>query len=192
MKTSIIISTIAAVCLMITFSENTINRVSQNNTNTLYSNISYLPANNLIAIPEVKWSDIIKADVSAKTKVNANKDLSYLKFDVADYTEADEAVAEINELQSFDYLKFDVNKYEDENGITFGESNEIPVNQFDYLKFNLNDYTATDIDETIETPVNEFDYLKFDLNKYRATENDETIETPVNDFDYLKFDINKY
>ena len=194
MKTTIIISTIAAVCMMITFSENTINRVSQNNTNTFYSNISYMPAN-LIAIPEVKLASITKANISVKAKANVTEDFSYLKFDVKEYTEADELAAEINEIQSFDYLKFDVNKYEGGNVMKADETNEMPVNEFDNLKFNVNDYTATDNVETIESQLNEFDYLKFDVNKYSPTNNaefPESVESPINEFDFLKFDVNKY
>lgn len=166
MKTSIIISTIAAVCLMITLAESTINRDSQNKKETLYSNILYMPANNFIAKTEVKWSSITKTNVSAKTKVNGNNDFSYLKFDVADYSEADEVAVEVNDLKSLDYLKF-----------------------------NLNDYTATDNDETFESPANEFDYLKFTVNNCPATNNadsPESVESPINEFDYLKFDVCKY
>ena len=191
MKTSIIISTIATVCLMITITENPMNRDAQNNTNTLFSNISYLPTNTVATKTEVMLPAITKENIASSTRVNVNGDFGYLKFNAANYTEAGRENAEVNDEKSFEYLKFDVTKYKDNNRTTSVESIEIPLNEFDYLKFDVNDYTPT-VNESIELPVNEFKNLKFNVNNYTTADNDESLETPANDFDYLKFDVNKY
>jgi len=191
MKTSIIISTIATVCLMITITENPMNRDAQNNTNTLYSNISYLPTNTVSTKTEVMLPAFTKENIASSTKVNVNRDFSYLKFNAADYTEASGEKAEVNDEKSFEYLKFDVTKYEDNNRNTSVETIEMPINEFDYLKFDVNDYNPT-VNESIELPVNEFENLKFNVNDYTTADNDQSLESPANDFDYLKFDVNKY
>jgi hypothetical protein len=191
MKTSIIISTIATVCLMITVTENPMNRDAQNNTNTLFSNISYLPTNTVATKTEVMLPAITTENIAASTRAYLNEDFSYLKFNAANYTEKGRENAEVNDEKSFEYLKFDVTKYEDNNRTTSVETIEMPVKEFDYLKFDVNDYTPT-VNESIELPVNEFENLKFNVNNYRIADNDESLETPANDFDYLKFDVNKY
>ena len=188
MKTSIIISTVAAVSLMITFAETPMNRDAQFNKETLYNNISYIPAKSITTTPEVEFSAYTKADGAANTKVDLSEDFSYLKFNVANYTEANEVAAAANEENFFGYLKFNVNDY----AATEDESIETPVNEFEYLKFNVNDYSANENAESIESPANEFEYLKFNVNDYSANENDESIESPVDEFDYLKFNVNNY
>ena len=177
MKTSIIISTIATVCLMITITENPMNRDAQNNTNTLFSNISYLPTNTVATKTEVMLPAITKENIASSTRVNVNGDFGYLKFNAANYTETGRENAEVNDEKSFDYLKFDVNDYTP----TVNESIELPVNEFKNLKFNVNNYTTADNDESLETPANDFDYLKFDVNKYTCDDQvtDQEAELPV-------------
>ena len=191
MKTSIIISTVAAVCLMITNAESPMNRNAQFDTKNLYSNILYIPSN-ASATAEVSRNAITIENTEARTKISANNNFSYLKFNVADYSDADNRLTDANAENLFEYLKFDSNNYDKNHELTSTELKERTLHKFDYLKFDANNYTATDNDETIETPLNEFDYLKFDVNNYTATDNVETIETPANEFEYLKFNVNDY
>ena len=192
MKTSIIISTVAVVSLMITFAESPMNRDSQFNKETLYDKISYIPAKSITIPSEFEFSAYAKEVDAAKTKVNINKDFSYLKFNVSDFSDAENMGTNADADNSFEYLKFDSNNYDKNYDLTSTESIERTANEFDYLKFDANNYNATDKVEAIETPINEFDYLKFDVNNYTATDNVEIFETPINEFDYLKFDVNKY
>jgi hypothetical protein len=198
MKTSIIVSTFAALTLMVTLVEVPTHRNAENNIVTSVSNYSYLPASLVSAEPAMKSSASARKESTVKTSLPSAEDLSYLKFDVANYLNDEHMATEVNNENSLEYLKFDVNEYTPSDETASYESIELPVNEFDYLKFDVNDYTSTNetvSDESIELPVNEFNYLKFDVNDYTSTNetvSDESIELPVNEFNYLKFDVNDY
>ena len=197
MKTSVIVSTFAALCLLITFAEAPTRRNAESNNSTSAIHFSYFPANRVTAKPTVMVSASTIKKAAIQAEETASEDFSYLEFNVSDFIDKDETASEINTENSFDYLKFDVNEYTNSEANSY-EAIELPVNEFEYLKFDVNEYTATgkaDIVESIELPVNEFESLKFDVTKYSTTNEAysyETIELPANEFDYLKFDVTKY
>jgi len=198
MKTSIIVSTFAALTLMVTLVEVSTRHNAENNNVTSVSNYSFLPASLVSAEPAMKSSASSRKESTVKTSLPSAEDLSYLKFDVADYLNDEHMATEVNNENSLEYLKFDVNEYTSSDETASYESIELPVNEFDYLKFDINDDTSSNEAasyESIELPVNEFEYLKFDVNEYTSSDETasyESIEFPVNEFEYLRFDVNEY
>ena len=174
MKTSIIISSIAALLLMITFAESPSRRnVNKLNASTT-DEISFIQINGLMPLTETKKT-IIKKEASDVTLPSIPaEDYSYLKFNVSDFiaSEANLDVYDVlpeNPVSDYSYLKFDVNEYSNNSEFTDSEAIELPgqpVNEFAYLRFDVNDYYTAGEIETIETEVDEFSYLKFDVNSY--------------------------
>jgi hypothetical protein len=205
MKTSVLISSIAALYLLVAFAETT-RRHGEDKLN--------VASTENISIPTVKMATmlpgvVIKADRKKEAgfsiPVIPAEDFSYLKFDVTDYLEAeainqDEAEVLPEAIEAdYSYLKFNISDYTDleltGNEITellAIENNTISapepiVNEFEYLRFDVNDYisnSATETDEIGELPSepeNEFGYLKFDVTKYYSSaslSSDEQFELP--------------
>jgi len=197
MKTSVLVSGIAALSLFITIAETS----RQHNEGTHYTSTNNLSIETVKMVSMLPGVEIIgerKGEVENTTLVTTTKDLSYLKFNVADYTDASEMVEEINDVNSYDYLKFDVENYQSSDKTESYELIELPVNEFGYLKFDVENYQSTDQTESyesIELPVNEFDYLKFDLTNFMSADEENSVEItelPVDEFSYLKFDVTKY
>ncbi len=197
MKTSILISTLAALSLMINLGQTFSHRNAVNNTVISVRNYTNLPAVSVSANPVVKLTIETRKLGAVKTSIPA-EDLSYLKYNVADYVNAGDMATEVYNENSFDYLKFDVNKYSDNNESIDHDAVEMPVNEFEYLKFNVTEYTQNDeltSLDAIESQVNEFNYLKFDISKYMNngdTNSSEITEHPVDHYSYLKFDISNF
>lgn len=178
MKTSVLISSFAALCLLITFAESPMRRFADNNTNP--DSYSYFPASTkqFTAIPENT------ADMPAVSSVSDNTlkihDLSYLKFSVSDYMEPVSAnpgeAVDLPENSDFGYLKFNVAEYSNE---TATEDSDLG-----YLKFNAADYSETDA-SLPEEP--DYSYLKFNVADYSP---EATSEEP--DLSFLKFKVADY
>jgi hypothetical protein len=168
MKTSIIISSVAALCLMITIVESP-SRKSNNSRKSF-------PVNPVAYFTTQKSNSQVESTALAYNfKLRENKpsltssDLSYLKFDVTDYIDE-------NEILSEDIIKSD----------------------YTNLKFNVADFYSTPeskvIDETI-LPQSDLEYLKFHVETYMVSEKEESIEPGdpnKTDFSYLKFDVNTF
>ena len=187
MKTSIIVSSAAALCLMITIAENPANRNSVNENSVAVSLLSNFTGDNSIVISPVTYSINTRVIHEAYQSAN-NTDLSYLEFDVTDYMNEEEMVTSANEETTFDYLKFNPADYSTDAESGSADEMELPENDFGYLKFDVNAYSDASDEGT-------FDYLKFNVADYISDENfssAEEIELPVNDFEYLKFDVNSY
>jgi hypothetical protein len=119
---------------------------------------------------------------------SSDKDLSYLKFNVGDYTI--DGVSTSNEINStiasknaFDYLKFDVTDYM-ESDANVSDRIEMPSLDVDYLKFSVNNFIDTGNENSVEIsdlPANEFSYLKFDVNQFSGsnTYTDNSEELPI-------------
>ena len=171
MKTSIIISSIAALLLMITFVESPSRRNANKLNASTTDEISFIQINGLMPLTETKKS-IIKKEASHVTLPSVpSEDYSYLKFDVSDYIASDatpEAYYALPEppASDYSYLKFDVNKYSNNAEFTDSEAIELPANEFASLRFDVSDYYTDEEIETIEIGANEFSYLKFDVNSY--------------------------
>jgi len=149
MKTSIIISTIAALSLLITFAEaphrhryDKMNIASTNNT------ISFESENKASMLPGVVITPNTKKEVKIDISV---ENLSYLKFDVTNFIHS-EVAPEAIEID-FSYLKFNANDF-----ITNPDESSDEV-----LVLPLND--TNKIPTSVST-VNSFDYLRFDITKF--------------------------
>lgn len=201
MKTSIIVSGIAALCLMITFAEAPRRHGEKNMNVNPNNNISFVTVNmaNMLPGVEVTANRSKKADIAA-----SQEDFSYLKFNLGNFEKAtteNESMPEASEAD-FNYLKFDANKYFEINTNT--EPEDLPAsseNDFSYLKFDagkyINNSEPSDIEVTqnalAEPSVNEFEYLKFNAGNFTGTADMNTAEElPENEYSNLKFDVNKF
>ena len=175
MKSNILISSFAALCLMLTISEVPNHTTTEKSFAFSANPFSYFPVKNSSPVSEKKFTVITSAGTSANANLTQTDDFSYLKFDVSNYVE--------------DYGKF---QPETDEPSVYTQST------FDYLKFDVSAYVKNDVPNSAEpTALSEkdFDYLKFDVSKFAAantSNQDESSELTAKDFDYLKFDANKY
>ena len=208
MKTSIIISSIAALCLLVTFAEAP-RRHGEDKTSTVSTdNISIATVKMVTMLPGVIITSDRKKEAPVTVPATLAEDFSYLKFSVTEYMGADAANPAENEVlpeaseSDYSYLKFEVSDYTTDAGLPGSEISEWPVNE----------NNARDISSP-EPGVNEFEYLRFDVNDYMNFEGPEAAgigELPsaeaktgnqagvilpgeaTNEFSYLKFDVTKY
>jgi hypothetical protein len=186
MKTSILVSSIAAFFLMITFGGTPGQKEVEESNMVMAHDFTIYKTNMLSHATAVAPATDIKAKTEPATPAIESEDFSYLKFNVAAYLETEQADNEDNiELPAtesdYSYLKFNVDDYMEA--------------EFDYLKFDVSDYTSGSLNSTenIELPLNELEYLKFDVNNYMTNSVEvESDELPEDEFDYLKFDVNKF
>lgn len=197
MKTSILVSSFAALFLMFTIGQAPKKQFSEDNHVALVSNYTYTPSVIVLAAPAKKMPAAVTVKAVAKANVAVAEDLSYLKFDVTAYSVNDDAIAEMNSENLSDHVKFDVNEYAGEELTSFDKI-EMPVNEYLNLKFDVTDYTLNselaDAD-AIELPVIEYAGLKFDVNQYTSNSeltDPDAIELPVNEYAGLKFDVTEY
>ena len=208
MKTSVLISSIAALYLLVAFAETT-RRHGEEKMNVASSeNISLATVKMATMLPGVVITAERKKEASINIPVILAEDYSYLKFDVNDYLEAEIVNTDEAEIlpeamkADYSYLKFNVCDYTDSE-LTGDEITELPinennttislpepsVNEFEYLRFDVNDYISKSAMETAEIgeltlevePANEFGYLKFDVTKYYSSSDlssDEQFELP--------------
>jgi hypothetical protein len=169
MKTSIIVSGIAALCLMITFAEAPRRHGEENMNVNSNNNISFVTVNMANMLPGVEVTSFRskKNDIAA-----SREDFSYLKFNSSNFEKAateTESMPEASEAD-FNYLKFDASKYFEINPTA--EPKEMPVkSDLSYLKFDASKYSSnTETKSAEELPGNEFSNLKFDVNKFYTAE----------------------
>lgn len=198
MKTSIIVSSFAALCLMLTFAESPSRRSTEYVYVTSDKNISYIPAVTVNAEPANIASVSVRKVADSRVAAEMVEDFNYRKFNVADYTADDEMAMELTTEQTFEYLKFNVTDLNESNEFTSEDAIELPLNETEYLKFDVNEYTKSDETtsfETLELPVNDFEYLKFNVQNFLTADDTSSVEIdnlPVEDYSYLKFNVNVY
>ena len=184
MKTSILVSGFAALCLLITFAEAPKRYNAEKENANLASNFTYTPANIYYVTPAENKSANHTDYADVKSNVKLVNDFTYLKFNVADYSENTEIATEALPENSLDYLKFDVTEYTETSEITSPDAIELPVNEFDHLKFDVSKFTkATNLNlsEITELPVDDFSYLKFNINNPQSSLNSDNFgEMPIN------------
>lgn len=160
MKTSILVSSFAALCLLITFAEAPRRHGEEKTILASAASNSIISAERATMLPGVVIAPRFKKEDISNVPITTPDDFSYLHFNVAEYSQADP--------------------------FTLGEPGTLPEASeadYNYLKFNISDYSTDSefsADEMIELPVNEnnseglfpaeiqfdFSYLKFDLSKY--------------------------
>ena len=191
MKTSVLISSITALCLLVTFAV-TPRRHGEDKMNLASkTDISFAVEKRATMLPGV----VITADRKKKTAISVPVvpagDFNYLQFDVTDYMESDvvdpaeaEVLPEATEAD-FSYLKFRIDDYITGSELTGDELAELPVNEFGYLRFDVNNYINKSGTETMgigELP---------EADRTGQAEVTVPVET-TNELSYLKFDVNKY
>jgi hypothetical protein len=201
MKTSILISSIAALGLLITFAGAPRRHGEDKMTLASTDNISFVTGNRVTMLPGLVITNYKKRDAGIRVPVIPADDFSYLKFDANEYMKTDasslyeaEVLPEAIETD-FGYLKFNINDLSSESELSGDEIMELPVsennsstpepvvNEFDYLRFDAKEYLNSGT-EVGELPLEEVK----SLNQAEITIPGET----KNDFSYLKFDVNKY
>ena len=174
MKTSILISSFAALCLLLTFAEAPRRHGEVRMNKVSGENISIETVERAIMLPGVT----ITADKNMETRGNIPglpaEDFGYLKFDVNNFT-SDVALNsdEITELP------------ENNNSLPNSSFTEPAANEFGYLRFDVNDYVNKDGAEEIgELPVEE----AINPDKAKISVPAETL----NEYGYLKFNVSDY
>ena len=162
MKTSKIITTIAALNLVLFMSVSSIANPSVTNTGDIVKK----SVKNQI---EVVKSTIIEITSTAASP----SDFRHLRFDANKFN-TESGIVELP-VNSLDYLRFDASSYSER--IT-SDITELPeMNEFDHLRFDANDFGNTS--EISELPVNEFDYLRFDVSSFSIGDSGEIEELPA-------------
>lgn len=195
MRTSIVISNVAAFILMLTLG------FTPEPLNTSVRAISKAGKSTFIPASELKSAAASENSASAtntKKTSNLSTDLNYLKFDVSGLqTSSDESLDKlvVPETAGFEYLKFDVSHYlvVDENyeSAILPASAETRIMKFDVSKFT----SEADTYEGEELPIEFPNTLKFDVNRFSTDKNsapDNFSELPDDEFNYLKFDVSNF
>lgn len=208
MKTSILVSGFAALCLLVTFAEAPRRHREDKMNVASKDNISIEIAKKAIVLPGVAITNNGNNDAWITVPANPAKDFSYLKFGATEYMETEannqdvtEVLPEASEAE-FRYLKFKIIDFQTDSEFNDDEMPELPVNEnkastiskqepivndFEYLRFDSNDYTSASRADS-----NEIDELPLDEAK---TVNPVQIRAPgetTDEFEYLKFEIIKF
>jgi hypothetical protein len=174
MKTSILISSFAALCLLLTFAEAPRRHGEVRMNKASGENISIASVERAIMLPGVTITANKKIETRSNIPDLPAEDFGYLKFDVNNYI-LDAALSddEITELP------------DNSNDVLNPSFTEPAPNEFVYLRFDVNDYINKDGAEEIgELPVEE------SINPDKAN-----IPAPaetINEYGYLKFDVSEY
>jgi hypothetical protein len=205
MKTSILISSVAALCLMITFAEAPIRLVNEKINSVSTGSFSYIPVTGSVTSPVIIATKTKKeARLSAPTA--SASDFSYLKFNVSEFIDSDKPVSyESEDLPApteadYSYLKFIASDFssdseemkdlpESENTTNGKVSKEAATSEFEYLKFDVNSFTSSstidelpvaesqsEISSKTNLTGNEFNYLKFGTDKFSNSDQVNSIE----------------
>ncbi len=201
MKTSILISSIAALCLLGTFAVAPRHHNEERMNSTSTNNISFTSSNTVTVLPGVVITADRKREAAVSLPLDSPEDFSYLKFDASDHLPAealnlDEANVLPEEIETdLSYLKFDAGNYGTEStdveielpvneSITTDASfSELLETEFGYLRFEVDDYTGNAA-EIGELPSQE-------TKTVNQTGTSAPLDSPI-DFSYLKFDVTNY
>lgn len=171
MKASIIISSVAVLCLMITIAETPTGRSDKEVKSFAVNPVAYLTSNKVVSKNINNITERKSSNREIKT-ADLTHILNYLKFDVSDYMNESEMAAEEIDETNFEYLKFNVGDYNTVNEAMPADETNFINDDFSYLKFDVNKYMSesdeqsTNIDESSN---NGLSYLKFDVNKYYSS-----------------------
>ncbi len=196
MKTSIIISSFAALCIMITLAEAPSHR--SNSDSGLANELTYLPSNTVVTVTAKNISLNRKKESVNIPATPGTEDFSYLKFNVEAYMEPDsntpDETATLPEKPEtdFQYLKFNVNAYQgNDMDLTANETDLAGIgtsnpktNEFSYLKFNVSNF----IDNSESNGYTEFEELPLKETNSDTELNTASISSKIN----LKFNVSKY
>jgi hypothetical protein len=192
MKTSVLISSITAFCLLVTFAV-TPRRHGEDKINLASTtDFSFAVEKRATMLPGVVITADKKRESGVTVPVIPAEDLSYLKFDVTDYMESEgvnptesEVLPEATEAD-LRYLKFRIDDYSTGSELTGDEIAELPFNEFGYLRFDVNQFINNS--GTENTGIGELPEAETGTGQAEVTV---PVKTTI-ELSYLKFDINKY
>jgi len=208
MKTTILISSFAALCLLVTFAEAPRRHGEKRMNSISTGNISILALNRPSMLSGVVITAHRKAETGILVPVNPDNNFSYLAFDVTEYMESESTNLDEAEMlpeareNDYSYLKFNTGTYRSDEEFTGDEIPELPVNEsnsadisapdpavndFGYLRFISNDFISnisSEAGQIGELPLEEVKTYKQD--EIMAPDN------ASNEFGYLTFDVTKY
>ena len=110
MKTTILISSIAALFLIVTSAVAPSYRMTDNKNAAYVSSTNFIPVGNKTVESGKTASFNFKKISSTNSSEKDANEFDYLKFKVSDYTNNDNFEI-LNDEIAFDYLKFDVTKF---------------------------------------------------------------------------------
>lgn len=204
MKTTILISGFAALCLLVTFAEAPRRHGKDKMNSASTENITFISVKRATMLPGVVITPKSIKEAVIVPVVTA-ENLVRQKINVSEYTVVDAVNLEADEIPTevisadYSYLKFDVNNFSTESELNDGEITELPVsesgiptvaapepaiNKFEYLTFDVNDYIKNSGKEP--TDIGE---LPLEESK---TVNPTAPGITLPEFGYLKFDVTKY
>lgn len=156
---SILMSSFAALLILISVRESALDFSKTNPTDTIVAPIAVIHKKT----PDAKvpfMAMLHKTSLAEPYIQNVIGDFSYLKFNVPDFVTTEAGYAGISYEAELAFLKFKVSDYiETEIGVMPEESD------CNYLKFDVSTYIVSPYDNE-ELPDFNFDYLKFDVQKY--------------------------
>jgi hypothetical protein len=207
-KTSILVSGFAALCLLVTFAEAPRRHREDKMNVASKDNISIEIVKKAIVLPGIVITNYGNNEAGIALPDIPAADFIYLKFDAAKYMETDainqeetEVLLEASETD-FSYLKFKISDFQTDSEINGVEMPELPVNEnnvstfskpepvvneFVHLRFSCKNFIANSL-----TDSNDIGDLPLDEAK---TGNQVQITTPgetANRFGSLKFDVTHY
>jgi len=206
MKTTILISGFAALCLLVTFAEAPRRHGKDKMNSASTENITFMSVKRATMLPGVVITPksnneaVIVPVGTAENFVHQEIEIPEYKVVDAVNLEADEIPTEVIDAD-YSYLKFDVTDFSTESELTDGEITELPlpessipaaavpepaINKFEYLAFDVNDYIKNSGKEP--TDIGE---LPLDLEESK-TVNPTAPGFALPEFGYLKFDVTKY
>lgn len=204
MKTSILISSIAALYLLLTFAEAPRRYGEDKMDLTSKDHITVVTTNKPIMLPGVVITPGKLTEYGVTLPDMVTEDFSYLEFDVKKYLESDALTPDNDEIlpeaseTDFRYLKFNSSDYVTDSEFTSDELTELPISE------------NSTIEITVSEPlVNKFEFLKFDVSDHisnSGTIGDLLLEEAktgnraeslvpgenTNKFGYFKFYVTKY
>ncbi len=207
MRTSILISSIAALCLLATLAVTPRHHGDDKLNTVATDNISCVTIRRVTMLPGVVVTATGKKTEKSANTSNPAVDYSYLNFDVTDYIEVPatnpleaEVLPEATEKE-FSYLKFTMNDFYVASAFTGESTTELPqeenitdisacepaANLYEYLRFAVSDYINNSASETAgigELPSTE---AKTDSPSAIMTQSE-----IINKLAYKKIDLTKF
>ena len=208
MKTTILISSFAALCLLVTFAEAPRRHGEKRMNSISTGNISILALNRPSMLSGVVITAHRKTETGILVPVIPDNNFSYLTFDVTEYMESESSNLDEAEMlpeareNDYSYLKFNTGSYSSEGEFAGDEMPELPVNEsnsadilvpdpavpdFGYLRFDVNDFISNSASEDGQTGELPLDAVKtFKQDKISVTDN------ATSEFSYLTYYVTKY
>lgn len=193
MKTSVLVSGFAALCLLVTFAEAPRRHGDTKIFAASKDHISIAAMNKPTMLPGAIITNYRNKETGVTIPVVPAEDFSYLKFDLTKYLESDAITLNENEVMAdvteadYNCLKFDLSDYIFDSEFIADEIPELSVSEFEHLRFDVNDFTNTLDGEFTETTVLPLEEVK--INNQTSFS---AVDGKTDEYTYLKFKVSEY